>query len=212
MASVIKLSVLINFSASPRCFRMAWSYSAVHLFMKSTENFLFVDCLSAAIIPENIWALNLALSAAFLWDWARYRVSLWASSTTFSAQSWPSRHHGRLCCHRLWWCGWWCWAPNRWGILYRFPPQPGPLCLLDSGRVKSQHTRPGVLHSYLPNFFCYTACFWWYSQWFSYSAFCFQRWFGTLVLLAGRGSYPGTSTGDCCTGRHPRQVLVYPFG
>ena len=28
-------------------------------------------------------------------------------------------------------------------------------------------------------------------------------------MLAGRGSYPGTSTEDCCTGRHPRQVWVY---
>ena len=124
------------------------------------------------------------------------------------AQPWPSRYHGMLCCHRLWWCFWWWWASDRWGILCRFPPQPGPLCLLDSGRVGLQHTRPGTLHSYLPYFFCYTACFWWYSQWFSYPTF--HRWCRTLVLLAWRDSYPGTSTGDCCTGRHPRQVLMYP--
>ena len=181
---------------------MTWSYSAVHVFMKSTENFLFVDCLSAAVLPGNIWA------AAFLWDWARCPPG--PPPPRVPAQPWPSRLHGMLCCHRLWWCGWWCWAPDRWGILCRFPPQPGPPCLLDSGRVELQHTRPGVLHSYLPYFFCCTACFWWYSQWFSYPGLCFQRWCRTLVLLAGRGSYPRTSTGDCCTGRHPRQVFLYP--
>ena len=38
----------------------------------------------------------------------------------------------------------------------------------------------------------------------------FSVWNRTFVLLAGRGSKPGTSAGDC-TGRHPRQVLVYPL-
>ena len=30
------------------------------------------------------------------------------------------------------------------------------------------------------------------------------------MLLTGRNSYYRTSTGDCCTGRHPRQVFLYP--
>ena len=90
---------------------------------------------------------------------------------------------------------WLWWAPDRWGILCRFPPQSGPLCLLDPGRVELKHTRSGVLHRYLPYFFCCTACFWWYIQWCSYPVLCFNRWCRKLVLLAGRGSYPGTSTG-----------------
>ncbi|XP_078328790.1 uncharacterized protein LOC144623829 isoform X2 [Crassostrea virginica] len=42
------------------------------------------------------------------------------------------------------------------------------------------------------------------------SAFGMLRWCRRLVLLAGRGSFPGTSTGDCCTSRHPQQPPTWP--
>ena len=59
---------------------MAWSYSIVHLFTKSLENFLFVTCLSVAVLPENIRPLDMTMSVAFFWDWAKERVSLKGST------------------------------------------------------------------------------------------------------------------------------------
>ena len=73
-----KLRMLIGFSQ--RYFQLAWSYLVVHIITKSTENFLFVTCMSVAVLPKNILPLDLTIYVAFFWDWARERVSLKGST------------------------------------------------------------------------------------------------------------------------------------
>ena len=84
-------------------------------------------------------------------------------------------------------------APHLWGILCRFPPQPVGLWV---GQGVAAHS-PKCSTQLSPLFLLL------HSQFLEVQPVDFLS-CGTFSVMAGRGSYPGTSTGDSCTGRHTR--------